>query len=99
MPVVRGDNEQACRSPRSFEGSYHAAFWETAGWTPEGGYQGVLDDGPRIPPYLKGKGKARLRDPNEGGETPEEQDSSGPPQPGNLPYGCVPLPSSFIDTG
>ena len=92
-------NEQDYVSPRNSEESYHAAFWETAGWTPEDGYQGFSLDGPRILPSLKGKARARLRDPNEGGETPEEQDSSGPPQPGNLPYGCVPLPSLFIDTG
>ena len=99
-PLVSGHNEQGRTSPQSPEESYHAAFWETAGWTPEGGYQGFSDDGPRIPPYLKGKGRARLQNPKEGEETSGEQDSSGwtPPEPGNPPHGCAPLPSSFIDT-
>ena len=100
-PLVSGHNEQGCTSPRSSEESYHMAFWETAGWTPEDGYQGFSDDGSRIPPYLKGKGRARHQDPKEGEETPGEQDSSGwnPPQPDYPPYGCVPLPSYFIDMG
>ena len=73
---------------------FHAAFWETAGWTPEAGYQGFSDeDGPTIPAYLKGKGRAMA-----GVNTPKEQDSSGL-QPGVSTNGCAPLTSSFIDTG
>ena len=99
-PLVSGYSAQGCTSPRSTEESYHAAFWETAGWTPEDGYRGFSEDGPRIPPYLKGKGRARLHDPKEGEETPGEQDSSGwtLSQPGIPLDGCAPLPSSFIDT-
>ena len=66
----------------------HATFWETAGWTPEDGYQGFREEGYSIPTNLKGKGSVRLRGPKAGGETPEEQDSSGwsPPEPGDLAY-------------
>ena len=80
---------------RNSDESAHETFWETAGWTPEDNHQGFREEGYRIPSYLKGKGRARLHGPNEGGETPEEQDSSrwSPPRPGDPLYACVPLPS------
>ena len=72
------------------EESIPAAFRAAAGWTPEDGYSG--DEGPSIPAHLKGKGKALIHDPDEGGSVPEEQVSSGSglPQPGSPVHVCVP---------
>ena len=64
------------------------------GWTPEDGHQGWREEGYSIPTHLKGKGRARLHGPNEGGATPEERDSPGcgSPQPGSPANVCVLLP-------
>jgi len=101
MSLDNGHHEQGHISPQDPEDSYHAAFWGTAGWTPEDGYQGWREEGYSIPTHLKGKGRARIHSPNEGGATPEEQDSPGwgSPRPGSLVDVCVPLPSYFIYTG
>lgn len=80
-------------SRQDSEESVHAAFWATAGWTPEEGYPGLRDGASGIPTHLKGKGRKRIQDPNEGGTPPEEPDFSGCglPRPGSSVNAFVPL--------
>ena len=75
--LVYDHHEQGYTSHRDPEESFHAAFWETAGWTPEDRYQGWREEGYSTPPHLKGRGRARMYGPDEGEGTPKERDSPG----------------------
>ena len=96
--LLNDHHEQGHTSHRDPEESFHATFWETAGWAPEDGYHAWREEGYSIPPHLKGEGRARMYGPNEGGAIPEEQDSPGwgSPQPGSPGNAC---PASFIVHG
>jgi hypothetical protein len=95
VPPRNGHTDQNDTALHGSEERAHGTFWATSGWTPEGGYPDSGDETPRIPAHLKGKGRARVQEANEGGTVPEEQDSSecGLPQPDSLADVFVPLTS------
>ena len=78
-------------SRQGLEETPHAGFGAAEGRMLEDGNPRWRDEGPSIPTRRKGKEKATIRDQNDGGAMPEEQDVSGYSlsQPESQPNPCV----------